>query len=115
VSAATVAASASGAFAIEHGGPPADDPQYAFGHEANDFPRVKRVRVVKDGETLRVGDLAITAHTTPGHTPGSTTKLRRRAEQPASDALVDPEGCRTYAAGARQRLDQRLAEERRQP
>jgi metallo-beta-lactamase class B len=34
---------------------------------------VKNVRVVADGETLRVGSLAITAHRTPGHTPGSTT------------------------------------------
>jgi metallo-beta-lactamase class B len=28
--------------------------------------------VVKDEEQLRVGDIAITAHLTPGHTPGST-------------------------------------------
>ena len=38
VSGAIVAASASGARAIESGGPPADDPQYAFGKEANRFP-----------------------------------------------------------------------------
>jgi metallo-beta-lactamase class B len=187
VSRATVAASPSGAFAIEHGGAPADDPQYGFGREANAFPSVKHVRVVKDGEALRVGDLAITAHFTPGHTPGSTTwtwrscegarcldlvyadslnsisapgfrftgdakhpsraesfrasiakvealpcdiivavhpsladldgKLKRRAErsEPGSDPFVDPQGCRAYAAGARERLDQRLAEERRNP
>jgi metallo-beta-lactamase class B len=187
VSGATVAASPSGAFAIEHGGPPPDDPQYAFGHDANAFPAVKHVRVVKDGEILRVGDLAITAHLTPGHTPGSTTwtwrscegarcldlvyadslnsisapgfrftgdakhpsreesfrasiakvaalpcdiivavhpsaadldgKLKRRAEkpEPGPDPLVDPEGCRAYAAGARERLERRLAEERAKP
>jgi metallo-beta-lactamase class B len=34
---------------------------------------VSNVRVVTDGETLRVGPLAVTAHLTPGHTPGSTT------------------------------------------
>jgi metallo-beta-lactamase class B len=28
---------------------------------------------VADGEVLRVGEMAITAHWTPGHTPGSTT------------------------------------------
>jgi metallo-beta-lactamase class B len=28
---------------------------------------------VKDGQTLHVGPLAVTAHLTPGHTPGSTT------------------------------------------
>lgn len=72
-SGAVVAASAPGARAIQNGEPPADDPQYAFGKDANRFPAVKRVKTVSDGETLRVGDLAITAHLTPGHTPGSTT------------------------------------------
>jgi metallo-beta-lactamase class B len=31
------------------------------------------VRVFADGETLRVGPLALTARSTPGHTPGGTT------------------------------------------
>ena len=77
---AIVAASAAGARALETGEPPADDPQYAFGKEANRFPPVKRVKVVTDGETLRVGNLAITAHLTPGHTPGSTTWTWRSCE-----------------------------------
>lgn len=181
VSGAIVAASASGARAIESGEPPADDPQYAFGKDANGFPPVKDVKVVADGETLRVGDLGVTAHMTPGHTPGSTTwtwrscegsrcleivyadslnsvsapgfrfsgdatrpsiagafrrsmatvgslpcdillavhpsfagmedKLRRRREQPGSEPFVDPGACRTYAADAAKRLDQRIAEE----
>ena len=181
VSGATVAASASGARAIESGEPPADDPQHAFGKEANRFPPVKRVKVVADGEILRVGTLALTAHLTPGHTPGSTTwtwrscegarcleivyadslnpvsatgfrftgdaahfsitntfrrsistvgglpcdiilavhpgftgmedKLKRRREQPGSEPFVDPKGCRTYAADAAKRLEQRIAEE----
>jgi metallo-beta-lactamase class B len=34
---------------------------------------VARVRTIRDGETLRVGPIAITAHATGGHTPGSTT------------------------------------------
>jgi metallo-beta-lactamase class B len=72
-SAATVAASASGADALERGENTTDDPQYGFGHDSNEFPRVSKVRAVKDGEVLSVGPLAITAHLTPGHTPGSTT------------------------------------------
>jgi metallo-beta-lactamase class B len=72
-SGAAVAASASGADALKRGENTTDDPQYAFGHESNEFPPVGKVRVVRDGETLRVGSLAITAHLTPGHTPGSTT------------------------------------------
>ena len=72
-SGATVAASAAGADALKRGENTVDDPQYGFGHDSNEFPRVAKVRVVKDGEVLRVGPLAITAHMTPGHTPGSTT------------------------------------------
>jgi len=34
---------------------------------------VKNVKVIKDSETLSVGNLSITANFTPGHTPGSTT------------------------------------------
>jgi metallo-beta-lactamase class B len=40
------------------------------------------VREVRDGETLRVGDIAITAHFTPGHTPGSTSWTWRSCEGP---------------------------------
>jgi metallo-beta-lactamase class B len=72
-SGAIVAHSAPGARALGNGEPNPDDPQYAFGREVNAYPPVKGVRVVVDGETLRVGPLAVTAHLTPGHTPGSTT------------------------------------------
>jgi metallo-beta-lactamase class B len=70
-SGAEVAASASSARALTNGRPVEEDPQRGF--TDNGFPRVRRVHVIKDGETLRVATLAITAHFTPGHTPGSTT------------------------------------------
>jgi len=73
VSGATVAASPSGADALRRGENTTDDPQYGFGKAANGFPAVKTVKVIKDGEVLRVGNVAITANFTPGHTPGSTT------------------------------------------
>ena len=79
-SGARVAASASGARAIQRGEPTEDDPQYSFGRKANGFPRVAKVQVVTDGETLRAGDVAITAHYTPGHTPGATTWTWRSCE-----------------------------------
>lgn len=72
-SGATVAASPSGADALRRGENTTDDPQYGFGRAANGFPAVKSVKVIKDSEVLRVGNLAITAVFTPGHTPGSTT------------------------------------------
>jgi metallo-beta-lactamase class B len=79
-SGATVAASAKGARALAAGGPTADDPQYGLGAQFNSFPPVKNVRVVGAGETVRAGTLAITAHLTPGHTPGSTTWTWRSCE-----------------------------------
>lgn len=79
-SGATVAASAKGAEAIELGRATDDDPQAGFGAGPNGYPAVAHVRVVKDGETLRVGPLALTAHLTPGHTPGSTTWTWRSCE-----------------------------------
>lgn len=38
-----------------------------------DFPPVKVDRTLRDGETVRVGPIAITAIFTPGHTPGCTS------------------------------------------
>jgi metallo-beta-lactamase class B len=77
---AVVAASPSGAKALESGEPTADDPQFGFGPEQNRFPAVPNVRVVKDGEVVRIGDLAVTVHLTPGHTPGSTSWTWRSCE-----------------------------------
>lgn len=70
---AIVAASPSGAQALQNGINTPDDPQAGFAREFISFPPVKNVRVIKDGEVQRVGSLAITPHFTPGHAPGSTT------------------------------------------
>lgn len=181
-SGAVVAASAAGARAIEQGFPTPDDPQYTSG-QALTFPPVKNVKVVSNREVLRVGDLALTAHLTPGHTPGATTwtwqsceesrclnlvyadslnpvsdegfrfagdakrpsleksfresitkleelacdillaphpsafgmasKLARHKQVPKTNPFIDAGSCRAYAAVARQRLETRLAEERK--
>jgi metallo-beta-lactamase class B len=79
-SGAAVAASPAAALALERGGPTADDPQYAFGRGNNGFPAVPHVRVVADNQTLHLGQLAVTAHFTPGHTPGGTTWTWRACE-----------------------------------
>jgi metallo-beta-lactamase class B len=76
---AKVAASPAGADAIERGGPVPDDPQVGFG-AVMAFPAVKGVYGVKDGETLRVGSLAVTGHLTPGHTPYGATWTWRSCE-----------------------------------
>jgi metallo-beta-lactamase class B len=186
VSHAEVAASPASKLALEHGGPTEEDPQFGFGPKDNDYGPVRPVRAIADGETLRVGDLAVTAHFTPGHTPGGTTwtwleceskaenkvclhivyadslnsvsapgfrftgdarhpsrvasfehsidtvanlpcdillaahpafvdldaKLARWKENPKVNPLLDTGACKAYAAGARQRLEKRVAEER---
>ncbi|MEZ5285782.1 MAG: subclass B3 metallo-beta-lactamase [Vicinamibacterales bacterium] len=67
---ATVVSSARGVEALRLGKPTADDPQAGTGA----FPAVTtNLRVAADGETLRLGSIAITAHYTPGHTPGATS------------------------------------------
>jgi metallo-beta-lactamase class B len=75
---AQVAANPRSAEALRAGKPTSDDPQFAVAD--NGFPRVPDVRIVRDGETLTVGDVEITAHFTPGHTPGSTTWSWRSCE-----------------------------------
>jgi metallo-beta-lactamase class B len=47
-----------------------DDPQYG---DRFPFPPVRVTRMVADGESLRLGNLVLTAHSTPGHTRGNTT------------------------------------------
>lgn len=37
------------------------------------FPSVKVDRIIGDGQTLRVGQTTLTAHLTPGHSPGCTS------------------------------------------
>lgn len=71
-SGAVVAASASTADALRRGENTTDDPQFGLGREFNAFPPVKDVRVVKDGEVVRIGNIALSAHMIPGHSPGST-------------------------------------------
>jgi len=71
-SGATVIASRRGAEALQAGDAAPEDPQAGFG-AFNQFPKVAEVQVVADQQTLRLGQLSITAHYTPGHTPGGTT------------------------------------------
>lgn len=70
---ATVLASASTAQALALGHPVPEDPQFGTG-PLDAFPAIASgVRVMNDGETVRLGSVAITEHDTPGHTPGATS------------------------------------------
>lgn len=76
-SGARVAASAASAPVIERGTLEPDDPQFEI---ALAFPGVAVTDTVADGETVRVGPLALTMHLTPGHTPGGTSWSWRSCE-----------------------------------
>lgn len=176
---AVVAASPRSAPVLERGMSGPDDPQYGLTLR---FPAIRsRVRRIADGETLRAGTVAVTAHFTPGHTPGGTSwswtscdagrcldfvyadsqtpvsadgflytksstyptgvadferghrvlaalscdilitphpsasRLWERVatrDSTNSDALVDREACRRFAANGRAQLDQRVTAER---
>jgi len=67
LSGAEVAASAASAKVLKSGRSGPDDPQFG---QLPAIARVARVRVIDDGETLRVGPLEVIAHLTPGHTSG---------------------------------------------
>ncbi|MEP7363189.1 MAG: subclass B3 metallo-beta-lactamase [Acidobacteriota bacterium] len=70
LSGAQVAASPWSATVMKSGVVAADDPQFGV---LLPLAPVARVRTVKDGEVLTVGPLSLTAHMTPGHTPGGTS------------------------------------------
>jgi metallo-beta-lactamase class B len=67
-SGARMLASAPDAALLESGG--RNDP--AFGDELT-FPPVKVDGILKDGQQIALGDVTLTAHMTPGHSPGTTS------------------------------------------
>ncbi|MDG2529840.1 subclass B3 metallo-beta-lactamase [Caulobacter endophyticus] len=84
-SGATVVASAPAAQALRRGRPGADDPQLA---DLVQFPAVTKLRVVGDGEVIRLGDVAVTARATPGHTAGSMSWTWTSCERRVCKAVV---------------------------
>ncbi len=70
VSGAKVASSALSAPVLRRGHSEKDDPQFGL---LNAFPPVSNIVIVRDGEAIKVGDITLTPHFTPGHTPGGTT------------------------------------------
>ena len=79
-SGAQVVASPSSAEALRLGHAVPDDPQFGYVPGSHFPPLRAPVRRVHDGEVLKLGDTAVTAHLTPGHTPGATTWTWRSCE-----------------------------------
>jgi metallo-beta-lactamase class B len=61
-------ASAGDTWALEHGRVRGDTH-----YKPEPFAPIKVDHVVRDGETMHLGDVTLTAHLTPGHTPGCTS------------------------------------------
>lgn len=61
---------------------------------ANDFvyPGVKVDRVLRDGDTIRMGDVLLTAYLTPGHTRGATTWVANIIIEGKPYVVVFPDG-----------------------
>lgn len=78
-SGARVAASPWSAATFRRGTPDREDPQHDI---ALPYPAVtaSAIREIADGDTLRVGPIALVAHFTPGHTPGGTSWTWRECE-----------------------------------
>jgi metallo-beta-lactamase class B len=78
MSGATVDASPWSAAVFKSGGVGKDDPQYGA---VRPIAPVAHVRVIHDGEVVHLGDVALTAHFTPGHTPGGTSWTWKSCEK----------------------------------
>lgn len=70
LSGARVVASSWSAAVLRRGGVGADDPQQGV---IEGIQPVANVETLRDREKLRVGDVELTAHITPDHTPGGTS------------------------------------------
>jgi metallo-beta-lactamase class B len=81
---AQVIANAADTPLLERGGH--DDPQYG---DRFPFPPVHVTRMVTDGESLHLGDLVLTAHSTAGHTRGNTTWTWESCEDRRCLHMVD--------------------------
>ena len=77
LSRATVMASPWSAAVLTKGGVAKDDPQYGA---LRGIEPVVHVKALHYGEEVKVGSIALTPHSTPGHTPGGTSWTWRSCE-----------------------------------
>jgi metallo-beta-lactamase class B len=84
-SGARVVASQWSAEVLRKGGVGREDPQYGT---LTPVAAVKNVSTFRDGESLHVGEISITPHLTPGHTPGGTSWTWKTCEGPVCYDMV---------------------------
>lgn len=76
---------------VEDGGK--SDFHYGHDWQVMGQPPVKVDRVLRDGDTVRLGEVVLTAHLTPGHTRGSTTWTTTLVDSGQAYVVVFPDGC----------------------
>lgn len=79
-SGATVVTTPAAAIALRAGDVPADDPQAAFGDSMRFPPVTGAIVEIADGASINAGGVTLTAHHTPGHTPGGSSWSWRSCE-----------------------------------
>ncbi len=82
---ARVVASEWSANVLKKGGVGKGDPQFGV---LRPIAAVKNVSTFHDGESIHVGDIEITPHLTPGHTPGGTSWTWKACEGTVCHAMV---------------------------
>jgi metallo-beta-lactamase class B len=75
---------------IEDGGK--SDFHYGKDWQVMGQPPVKVDRVLRDGDTVRLGEVVLTAYHTPGHTKGATTWVTTLVEDGKAYKVVFPDG-----------------------
>ncbi|MBB3219349.1 subclass B3 metallo-beta-lactamase [Pseudoduganella umbonata] len=109
---ATVIGSAKSTPVLASGKPNPADPQ--FGSLSDTLP-VAKTRTVRDGETVTLGPLSITAHATPGHTPGGLSWTWQSAENGRAANMVYADSLNAFGLhGFRYGGDARWPEARQQ-
>jgi metallo-beta-lactamase class B len=87
---AQVAIMSDDAQAIEDGGK--DDFHYGWDWKVMGFPPCKVDRILRDGEQIKLGEVLLTAHHTPGHTRGATTWVANIVADGRALTVVWPDG-----------------------
>ncbi|GGC21112.1 subclass B3 metallo-beta-lactamase [Pseudoduganella buxea] len=85
LSGAVVIGSPKSVAVLASGKPDRGDPQFG---NLSDMAPVANTRAVKDGEVVKLGPLALTAHYTPGHTQGGLSWTWQSTEKGRTVAMV---------------------------
>jgi metallo-beta-lactamase class B len=98
MSGAVVLGSPASVAVLRTGQPDKRDAQYP---DLTPFPPIASTRAVRDGEVVALGPLAVTAHFTPGHTPGATSWTWQSGEGGKTMHMVYADSLTAIAADGR--------------